>query len=193
LFGETDPAELDRLVAEYEVAGPLGVVDQGMDPHGRRTETKAVPGRGAGKDEGCAFQEGGKDCLEVGGNLAEPARPGNSEQALPQLLEPSLTDQPLGEPDGVGRPCGQRLGTQHLAWTQFGGGGSSHSIKFPVKIIQCFSPFRKEKEEGGPCQRRLRLLEGDSGSASTAMAGGEKILGAEVLIASRLAVSHKCP
>lgn len=47
--------------------------------------------------------------------------------------------------------------------------------------------------KGVTCQRRLRLLDGGSGSVSTVFACGGKILGAEVLIASRLAVSQKCP
>ena len=49
------------------------------------------------------------------------------------------------------------------------------------------------RKVGGPCQGRLRLLDGGSGSVSIVMASGENILGAEDLIASRLAVSHKCP
>ena len=106
LLREADPAKTNRLVAQHEVPGPFRVVDQGMGPHGGGTEAEAVPGGGAGQDERCTFQEGRKDSLEVGGNRPEPAQPGNGEQTLPQLLKPPLTDKPLGEPDGVGGPCG---------------------------------------------------------------------------------------
>ena len=143
LLGETDPAKTNRLVAQHEVAGPFGVVDQGMCPHGGGAKAKAVPGRGAGKDERCAFQEGGKDGLQVGGNVPESARSGNGEQSLPQLLKAPFPDEPLREPDGVGRPCGQGLGSQHLAGSQFGGGGSSHCIKYPVKTIRSDCHSRK--------------------------------------------------
>ena len=144
---------MNRLAAQHEVAGPFGVVDQGLGPQGRGAEAKAVPGRGAGKDERCALQEGRKNGLQVRGNVPEAAQPGDSEQPLPQLLESPFPDEPLREPDGVGRPCGQGLGTQHLAGSQFGGGGSSHRIKFPVKKLRsdCHPRKRQDGDLGPHC------------------------------------------
>lgn len=148
LFGETHPAKSNGVVAQQEVAGPFSVVYQRPGPHGRGAEAKTVPGGGASKNERCAFQEGSKNSLKLGRNISESARPGDGEQPVRQLLEPPFLDEPLRKPDGVGRPCGQSLGAQHLTRSQFGGRSSRHRINSPVKTIRSGEQFRKRHKAG---------------------------------------------